>query len=321
MKKTQEMRISAMMHSTGNPSLVLMGAFGLGLLLACATSAQADTVAYWRFETGPLNTAVPASSIGGDPSYDNTVPDSSGNGNHLRTYTSSTAPTYITSGSAVVPGTGAANAMALNFVRSAPNDDLYAFNKPINGYDFKSWTVEASVRVDIDNAYQVIVGKDGNYTNNPPFALKFNDAVNKFEVLVVDGAGTFHSLLSSFQPTLGQWYNVAATADGSTLRLYAKKLSDVNYVLQASQPISFDGLINSTGPWTVGRGMYASTVTDWLDGAVDEVRISDVALAPSQFLYAAAVPEPQAWTLLLAGLGLFFSLPAGHRRRSFPLPE
>jgi hypothetical protein len=38
-------------------------------------------------------------------------------------------------------------------------------------------------------------------------------------------------------------------------------------------------------PWTVGRGMFNNNVTDWSDAFIDEVRISDVALTPNQFLF------------------------------------
>ena len=39
--------------------------------------------------------------------------------------------------------------------------------------------------------------------------------------------------------------------------------------------------------WAVGRGMYAGGVTDWFHGWIDEVRICDEYLAPTDFLFAA----------------------------------
>jgi hypothetical protein len=64
--------------------------------------------------------------------------------------------------------------------------------------------------------------------------------------------------------------------------------------------------------WTIGRGQYAGNPTDWFDGIIDEVRITNSVLAPSQFLFAPAgpgagtgVPEPGAMLLSLLALGGF----------------
>ncbi|MCA9261912.1 MAG: hypothetical protein KDA61_21995, partial [Planctomycetales bacterium] len=38
-------------------------------------------------------------------------------------------------------------------------------------------------------------------------------------------------------------------------------------------------------PFTIGRGMFNNGVTDWSDAIIDEVRISDAALSPAEFLF------------------------------------
>ena len=46
-------------------------------------------------------------------------------------------------------------------------------------------------------------------------------------------------------------------------------------------------------PWTIGRGEFGGGPADFFDGIIDEVRLSNTALSPSQFLFAppvAAVP-------------------------------
>jgi hypothetical protein len=52
------------------------------------------------------------------------------------------------------------------------------------------------------------------------------------------------------------------------------------------------------GTWTLARGLWNGGHVDRVYGFIDEVRISDTALDPSQFL---SVPEPA--TMVLLGLG------------------
>jgi hypothetical protein len=44
-------------------------------------------------------------------------------------------------------------------------------------------------------------------------------------------------------------------------------------------------------PWTVGRGEFGGGPADFFDGIIDEVRITNAPLSPSQFLFAPAMPE------------------------------
>jgi hypothetical protein len=46
----------------------------------------------------------------------------------------------------------------------------------------------------------------------------------------------------------------------------------------------------NAGAWSVGRGLYDGLHTDRAYGFIDEVRISDAALSPAEFL---AAPRPQ----------------------------
>lgn len=257
---------------------------------------QASTVAYFRFEEA-TNGNVAASATGGDALYNDSVLDSSGNGNHFRTYWESSAPAYSTNVPVpVIPGTGAANTASLNFVS---NDDIYPSSGTINTVDFNQFTIEAWVNFTALDGYQTLVGRDdqGNPGQAPSaeslFYLQKTDT-NLFRVRAYDSTGTAADVVSTFQASVGTWYHVAAVADDTTLYLY------VDGVFQGSTPFS-QGLFNPDPDtiWTIGRGQYNGGNADFLRGYLDEVRFSDTALSPNQFLN---VPEPGV--AVLGALGL-----------------
>lgn len=262
----------------------------VAILLLPMRPILAGTVAYWRFEEGPVNTLVPYPQL-------DVVQDWSGNGNLMRTFADFSSPTYVADVPfGVVPQTGAANTLALSFT---PNRDLYTAGKPINTHVFNAWTMEATFKPNSVTDYQGIVGKDGNPIGfAPPIFLKILAHNSHLELGLVDGSGTFRSLLSQNPLQVGQWYSVAGTATATEMSLWIKGPGDSNYVLQGTLPISGAFYTVQDVAWVVGRGMWNGNITDWFSGVIDEVRISDHVLDPSQFL---AVPEPGTWALLALG--------------------
>ena len=98
---------------------------------------------------------------------------------------------------------------------------------------------------------------------------------------------------SSFTASTDTWYHVAAAGDATaeTLELFIDGVS-------VSSATGYTGLFDPTGnqTWTLGRGQFNNTPADYLNGDLDEVRFSDSALDPSQFLNA--IPEPSTYALL-----------------------
>ncbi|RKX42145.1 MAG: hypothetical protein DRP64_10285, partial [Verrucomicrobia bacterium] len=230
--------------------------------------------------------------------------DSSGSGNHLSTWGSTSRPT-ATNGVpfSTVPQTGATNGLALDFDRS---DDLGTFGaqtlgKMIEPYAFTNgWTVECSFKTR-DYSWAVVVGKDGRRSDAvpgaqeglaSPFGVKLCGDPNwreykRIGVNFVDGAGYDRWVWSLVPVVLGNWYDLAVTCDNSIVSLYLREEGQADYVLQDYCPVaggtSFDLWEK---PWMVGRGMYNNGATDWFNGLIDEVRISNVALDPAKFLQA-----------------------------------
>jgi hypothetical protein len=244
------------------------------------------TIAYWRFEEGPA----------GEQFFsDDRAVDQAGHDDSLRTFDDSTGPLYTSETAGPVLRLGQStlpNNLALDFT---PNQDIYTAQRgDLNQHDFQQFTVEASFNLDTNDAWQCIVGKDGKPLGDSPLAplqLKHRMDNHNLQIEIIDGAGNPASVETINPIVPGRWYHAAAVNDGTTLKLYLDDTSDAEgFVLQGSVPVT-GGLIRTDATWDVGRGFFDNNITDWTDGKIDEVRISDVALDPSQFLFTAGIGQ------------------------------
>ncbi|MVN75178.1 T9SS type A sorting domain-containing protein [Hymenobacter sp. HMF4947] len=72
----------------------------------------------------------------------------------------------------------------------------------------------------------------------------------------------------------GHWHHVAATCDGTSLKLYVDGVLDVS---------NAQGAFNTTGfDWNIGKRIPPLTSTEQFNGRLDEVRIYNTALTPAQ---------------------------------------
>ena len=265
----------------------------------------AQPVAYWRFEELGDGQRHP------DYSSDLTdvYLDSSGNGNHLAHWWWESRPTYTDDVPAPTASTGLVNNTAANFNR---HSDLGTFvgvggtaaSKPVNDLSFTNgWTIEASFTVR-DWWWESVLGKTGKIGDMPgaittdwqnlmaPFQFKVAGDVNwseygRIACAFATDAGEVHWLWTQDQVQLGKWYSIAATCNGSEVKLYLKTDGDDEYVFQGSILVP-DGVTFgfwSGREWVVGRGMFDGNPSDFWNGTIDEVRISDGALDPSKFLH------------------------------------
>ncbi len=280
---------------------------GIALLIDVPATLAVDPTplqnAYWRFEEGTAGADVAVAP--------DSVPGSS-NANHMTTVNASTAPTYT---SAVPPTplkSGLANTVALEFT---PNQAIHTANsaeKEINNPIITNgFTLEAAFMPFSINRYQVIVGKDGKPNpsmNEQILALKMRGDTNELQIELFDDSNTLHGVRSLAPLAANQWYYAAVVNDGTNLSLYLDRNDGNGYVLQGTDPNPLSGALWSGDPaqsstdtsWTIGRGMYAGGAggTDWFDGIIDEVRLSNTVLSPSEFLFA-PVPEPSSILILL----------------------
>jgi hypothetical protein len=319
--------------------------------LVTATTAQANTLAYWRFEGDGVTTPTAGvfmkdtngRNLVTGPTADGLLAvDSSGNGNSLYTWDNNTTGHQYQNNvpAAIIPQTGAPNSFGIRNNGGNPASFTWSLKSlPTSNVQTvtpTAWTIEASIFASNITGNRTVVGRDGNgvatgtvtvknelgVISNPGTLagwspLYFQQRAGRMWVQFTDVDGRTYQLADTLGTlSLNSWYNVAAVSDGTTLSLYRD--SGAGYLLAGSMSLlagntalAYDlaGASGTAGDtewgWTVGRGRFGTTDTQgsghvdrWL-GDIDEVRISDSALTPSQFLFT-AVPEPSA--LAIAGL-------------------
>jgi hypothetical protein len=135
----------------------------------------------------------------------------------------------------------------------------------------------------------------GNYTgamgaNN--WAISDREtAANKFAFVVPNFGGNNIPLLSTTTPVNGNWYAVAVTRSGSTLRMF------VDGVLEASQ--TFAGSIDGNSNATRAIGTSGSGTNAYINGYVDELRFSNIARYTANYTIATQPFTNDANTTLL----------------------
>jgi hypothetical protein len=234
--------------------------------------------------------------------------DSSFNGNDLFTYSTSTRPTFSDKVPAdAVPQSGAPNHGCLDNttppVEGSPTRDLYTRSRfshasplDIQTMTPAEWTIEASVKAKVLHAGpQTFVGRDGG-KGGARLGFRIN-AQDKFELFFYDVKHRQHKAVAKAVVKQNQWYHVAAVSDGRTLRLYADSQDGQGYQLLATTKLNPDrgstalATTNPNAEWSVGRGRVNNYTSEWFQGWIDEVRISDVAREPGDLLFAAKKQE------------------------------
>lgn len=279
-------------------------------ILAQAGLASAATKAYWNFEEGTADAWLINAT------------DVSGNGNTLTPWTTTWDRYRANVAATPTPQTGVANHLS---VQNA-NDWNAMKCTSLETWNPAAWTVEAAFNTTTIGNYETIVGRDSRPTSSPLAALYFSVRPGgNMAVQFTDTAGNNWNLESAGVVEANQWQAAAAVSDGSTLSLYLKNVTagELNYTLLGTLDISSS--LNSAlsvgsgtgsdwvaGDFTVGRGIYNGGHGDRFFGYVDDVRLSDTALLPSQLLYS-PIPEPGTMAFAaLGGLGLLWRL----RRRA-----
>ncbi len=269
-----------------NLKTVLLGTTLTVTFLACQI-VSAETVAYWRFEDG-TNGVKNATYL-----------DSSGN-NSTMTSIGSTGTNDIPFD--LVPITQATNELAVAFEVTNFFNSEYLTTSGSEWIDTKNftagWTIEAIVKFHSYGTNTIaarpgIVCKEGDLGVNryPYFKVQLDPTTKVLQVITARDGGANRNIIGTTEIALDKWYAIAVTYDrnneGSNreAELYLKEETDENYQREGGTSGPWSGIdLNGDLPWTIGRGFRDGGGKGYVDGIIDEVRISDAVLDPLQFL-------------------------------------
>jgi hypothetical protein len=142
----------------------------------------------------------------------------------------------------------------------------------------KSISIEAWIKAESWHKAQwgnVIVSKDGWQSGDAGYSLRAGDKGILSFNLGNGGSGGWTEITTGQVMNLGQWYHVAGTWDGSTMRIY------INGVEQNSQGYT-DTIAKTTYDLNIGRITYTAGGTRNFDGEIDEVRVWKKALSETE---------------------------------------
>ena len=252
------------------PLLYVLCGFVVAMAVALfPTKLSAATVAYWQFEEGPVNT-------GASGAY--AIYDSSGNGLHGTPYGN---PIYRSESTPV-------GALGLEFNAAAtPRQGVQVSDNPL--FDLpQSLTLEAFIRLDSypnnpANHGQILFRGD-DAGGDDPYDLSIRGTTGELRFLVDDGTSSAY-LFSPNPIPLNTLLHVAGTLDDVTgeMKLYidGQEVASTVTSIRATVP-----LISGNPRVAIGNLGTGTQNDQVFPGFIDEVRISDKALAPVDFVGA-----------------------------------
>lgn len=215
-------------------------------------TSQAATLAHWCFEEGSGSISA----------------DCSGNGNTA----------FLLSGAGFATDVPPMCQTNFSLRLAAPGDAVRVDDVPALR-PAQSLTIEAWIKP--DPGAWVVIGKQlgaGCCSNSYQIELRGGGPLN---FILSDPSGGQHFAQSNISVPSGEWHHVAATWDGTLMLLYLD-----NQVIASNPfagPIGYDGNPVLIGADDDGNGVPGCC---FFTGGIDEVRMSDVALLPPDFLKA-----------------------------------
>lgn len=278
-------------------------------LFAATISNYAATIAHWTFEDGvagqPFN---PASQPNGSTGSVDVV-----NGTLMRGWDTTFGATFT----AATYGSGLG-------ADCNGGQDGYVTEGALHNWGPTNWTIECQVNLRSLGGWNTIIGRDGTAGggadgNAADFYIQNNGIDDRFRINFKTAGGTTHILDGNYAPVANKWYALAVVSDGVTLSMWLDDgtgYAQIGALDISANTVEANAITNTAINWTFGRGWYGGNQGDRINGAMDHIRFSDVALTAAELIplqtnaFVLSGPTPTTQTVAL-GNPFSFSILAG----------
>lgn len=240
------------------------------------------TIGFWTFEDGSPGALMNDTGL---TAQTGSV-DLSGNDFHMYAWDDVYGPSFSLEGQTPT-GVGLS-------CRCDGGQDGYTADAFINNWSPAAWTIELAVKLDNLTGWQTMIGRDGSSQgeSESDFYFQKQDTSDTFRINFDTAGGQRYILDADFTVAAGQWYYLAAVSDGTTLTMYADKLDGNGYGVVGTLALNGandNALAAPDEVWTFGRGWFNGGLVDHITGNLDDIRFTDRALEPTEFLHSSAL--------------------------------
>lgn len=301
------MKIAPTLPATHKPRnrFAALAAIVTALMMVSLTN-HAETIAFWNFEDGA--DGQPFTPVG-EPNGSGGSVDIA-NGILMRGYSANVGPSFT----AATYGTG----LAMNCNGS---QDGYVSEGALLNWGPSTWTIELMVNLRNLAGWNSLIGRDGSSPEvaEGDFYLQNNGIDDRFRINFLTAGGSRWILDGDYNPQANTWYALAVVSDGVTLSMWlddGSGYTQIGSLDMSSQSVEANAITNTTFTWSFGRAWYNGNQVDRIDGKIDNLRFSDVALTPDEFIkfptnvFVLSGPTPAAQTVAI-GDPFSFSVEAG----------
>ncbi|NLH15900.1 MAG: LamG domain-containing protein [Phycisphaerae bacterium] len=257
-------------------------------MLMVTIPLSAATILYYNFEDGTPGVAMNGTGTNGQIGS----LDISGNNRHMYAWNTIAGP-WFSALHDTPTGIG------LSSKHNA--QDGYCFEPVLVAWSPSVWTIELSFKLDTIAGWRTLIGRDGfpiwsggQVDIGAALYIQKNDRNRAITLDFATVSGERYTMDTSLFPVAGQWYHLAIVAAGDTINIYADRLdgNEFQNVGTFNMTPGQDHALLATGTWTFGRGWFNGNQADAIMGNLDDIRFSDVALTPAQFIHSQYAYNP-----------------------------